>query len=668
MKIGTSVLGNYKLGTEKEFLITNGLGSFSNASINGNHGRQYHGLFISSLIPPLDRYMLLHKVEEELNGVSFATSKELMADKTFISHGYKYLKSFSYEDFPKWTYSNGGTFLEKEQFMVFEREILGLRYKVKTDLETPNLLKTNFFLNYRDIHRMLKLHEHKNYLFNIENGFLKITIEDINKSFYIKTNGEIKLNIDTKEKEYNFQGDLIKSFEKENLAYDIELGERGDKNLDSSINSFYIEKSLKNSEELWILVINEEIEKNTYDFYDIYETELKRQADLKNRVSEKNSFLQDLAQAADTFIVKRESTGEKTILAGYPWFGDWGRDTMIALPGLTLASGRFEDARSILKTFSKYVDKGMLPNKFPDYHGEELMYNTIDASLWYFYAIHKYAEYTNDYSFIEKEVLSSMEEILKYHVEGTRYGIIVDPKDGLLMGGDEKTQLTWMDVKYKGVAITPRYGKTVEINALWYNALKTYENICKHINKEYPPLYKSLYEKLEKNYLNTFWNSKDKALYDYIADGVQNSDIRPNQVFAISLPYSLVPFENAKNILDKVTSELYTGRGLRSLSPKNEKYIGLYYGSLCNRDSCYHQGTVWSWPLGHFLDAHFKIYKNKDSIKYMIDGIMEHFYNDGAIKNISEIFDGNEPNDARGCFAQAWSVGEILRVYKEILD
>jgi len=296
------------------------------------------------------------------------------------------------------------------------------------------------------------------------------------------------------------------------------------------------------------------------------------------------------------------------------------------------------------------------------------MYNTIDASLWYFYAVHKYLEYTKDYSFIEKNILSSLEEILKFHIEGTRYGIIVDEKDGLLQGGDKKTQLTWMDVKYKGVAITPRYGKTVEINALWYNALKIYEDICKNIDKKYPLPYKNLYEKLEKNYLKTFWNEKEEALYDYVADGIKNSDIRPNQIFVLSLPYSLITEDKAKSIMNKIIAELYTPRGLRSLSAKNDKYAGLYYGSLCDRDSCYHQGTVWSWPLGHFLEAHYKIYKNKDSIEFLIEGIKDHFYNDGAIKNISEIFDGREPHEARGCFAQAWSVGEILRVYKEILD
>lgn len=668
MKIGTSLLGNYRLGTEKEYLITNGLGSFSNASINGNHARQYHGLFISSDIPPLDRYMLVHKVEEVLNDVDFSVSKEIKGNKTFIKEGHKYLNSFEYNNFLKWTYYNSGVFLEKEQFMVFEREILGLKYTTKTLNSETNLLKTNFFLNYRDIHKMIKLHEHQTYVFNMEKDLLKITIKELNKSFYIKTNGIIKINEETKIKEYNFQGDLIKNFERDSLAYDIELGERGDNHLDSSINSFFIEKNLNNNEDLWILVINEDIKDKTYDFYEIYAKEEKRIEKLKNKVSKKNEFLRDLSQGADSFIVKRQSTGEKTILAGYPWFGDWGRDTMIALPGLTLATGRFEDARSILKTFSKYVDKGMLPNKFPDYDGEELMYNTIDASLWYFYAIHKYLEYTGDYAFVEKELVPSMEEILKFHVEGTRYGIIVDQKDGLLQGGDSKTQLTWMDVKYKGVAITPRYGKTVEINALWYNALKIYENLCEKTDKNFPETYTDLYKKLESNYVKTFWNEKTEVLYDYVADGIKNEDIRPNQIFVLSLPYSLLSKDMSKKVLDIVMKTLYTPKGLRSLSKDNEKYIGLYFGSLCSRDSCYHQGTVWSWPLGHFLEAHYKINSDKVFISQLMEGIKDHFYNEGAIKNISEIFDGNEPHEARGCFAQAWSVGEVLRICKEILN
>lgn len=668
MNIGTSILGQYELGTDREYLITNGLGSFSSASINGNHARQYHGLFISSLIPPLDRFMLLHKAEEVLNNKDLSVSKEIKGNKTYIKDGYTALNNFSYENFPKWTYHHEGVYLEKEQFMVFEREILGLKYKVDTLLEEKNHLKVNFFLNYRDIHRMLKLNEHYNYSFEIKDNLLKITIEELKRSFYIKTNGKIVINKDTSEKEYDFEGNLIKTFTKEALAYDIELGERGDNKLDSSVNSFYVEKDLINKEDLWILVINEEFEIDNYNFYDLYEKEIKRIEDMKNLASKTDTFIRDLAQAGDTFIVKRKSTKEKTILAGYPWFGDWGRDTMIALPGLTLASGRYEDAKSILKTFSKYVDKGMLPNKFPDYDGEELMYNTIDASLWYFYAIHKYLEYTKDFSFVKDELLASMEEILKFHVEGTRYGISLDNNDGLLQGGDKKTQLTWMDVKYKGVAITPRYGKTVEINALWYNALKIYESVCINIDKVYPAEYKEIYTKIEKNYLKTFWNQEGKYLYDYIADGIKNNDVRPNQVFALSLPYSLVPNKEAKEILSIVMKELYTPRGMRSLSKNNEKYVGIYYGSLCSRDSCYHQGTVWSWPLGHFLEAHYKVYKDKAFTAKLMEGIKEHFYNDGAIKNISEIFDGNEPNNPRGCYAQAWSVGEVLRISKEILS
>lgn len=236
------------------------------------------------------------------------------------------------------------------------------------------------------------------------------------------------------------------------------------------------------------------------------------------------------------------------------------------------------------------------------------------------------------------------------------------------MGGDEKTQLTWMDVKYKGVAITPRYGKTVEINALWYNALKIYEDICYKINKTYPAEYTEIYRNIEKSYLSTFWNTEKECLYDFISDKETNSDIRPNQIFVISLPYELLPREKAKKVMENSLINLYTPRGLRSLSKDNKKYVGLYYGSLCSRDSCYHQGTVWSWPLGHFIDAHYKVYNNKEEIINLLDGIKDHFYNDGAIKNISEIFDGDAPHKPRGCYAQAWSVGEILRIYKEIIN
>lgn len=668
MKIGTNILGNYKLGTEREYLITNGLGSFSSASINGNHARQYHGLFISSNIPPLDRFVLVHKVEEELNGFNLGTNKEIKADKVFINPAYKNLYSFNFDDFLTWTYSKNGVFLKKEQFMLYEREILGLKYGISSLKNQGHNLKTNFFMNYRDIHTMLKLHEQHTYTLKVEDNILKIKINELNKEFYVMTNGTFHINEDLDAKEYDFEGNLNKPFVKENLAYDIELDERGSQSLDSSINNFYIEKELKNNDDLWILIVNEDIQGKEYDFYKFYEEEQKRMKDIKNKVSKNNTFLRDLAQAADNFIVHRESTKEKTILAGYPWFGDWGRDTMIALPGLTLASGRYEDAKSILKTFSHYVNQGMLPNKFPDYAGEELMYNTIDASLWYFYAVHKYLEYTKDYDFVKNEILDSLEEILDFHIKGTRYGIIVDKNDGLLKGGDEKTQLTWMDVKFQGVAITPRFGKTVEINALWYNALKIHEDICKNINKEYPSLHRELYEKIEKNYTSTFWNEREEFLYDYVNEDIKNNDIRPNAVFVLSLPYELLSKEKSKKVLEKVFEELWTPRGLRSLSREDENYIGFYYGYLFYRDSCYHQGTVWSWLLGHFLDAHYKLYQDKEFVANLMEGVKEHFYNDGAIKSISEIFDGDEPHSPRGCYAQAWSVGEMLRIAKEILD
>lgn len=666
--IGRSILGDYKLGTEREFLLTNGLGSYSNGSINGNHARQYHGLFLTSNIPPLDRYMLVHKVEEELSGAHLGVYKKIKGNKVEVQEGYKYLVDFSKDPFAKWNYYHKGAFLEKEQFMVHGREILGLKYRLKSSAKEEKNLKLNFFMNYRDIHQMLKLEEHHTYSATFENGFVKINIEEINKTFYMLTNGNVSINEELNSKEYDFEGNLLKEYKRENLAYDIELGERGGESLDSSINLITIDKDLREKDELWVLIINEEIEDKIYNIDELYQMELNRVNQLKDKVSKDNKYLRDLTMAADDFIVKRDSTDEYTVLAGYPWFGDWGRDTMIALPGLTLVTGRYKEAESILKTFSKYESEGMLPNKFPDYDGEELMYNTIDASLWYFYAIEKYLEYTENYDFVKKELLSTMTNIIECHMKGTRYNIKVDKKDGFLYGGSKKTQLTWMDVKYNGWAVTPRYGKAVEINALWYNALKVYKKIMENLGNSFSTEYQEIIDKIKENFEAEFWNEKDSLLYDTINEEGKNSDNRCNQVFVYSLVPELISAEKAEKNMKKIRETLYTLKGLRSIDEEDNKYIGKYFGSLYNRDRCYHQGTVWGWPIGHYIEACYNIFGDKQNLSEELKGLKDHFYSEGCINQISEIFDGIEPNEPRGCYAQAWSVSEVLRVVKEIIE
>ena len=648
MRFGRDILGDYRAGTNREYLITNGMGSFSKGSINGNSARRYSGLLVSSFMPPQDRYLIFQKIEEEFDGVNLSCSKQNYG-KESIKDGYKYLESFEQNPFPKFRYSVNGNILEKEIFMAYEKELVIVEYKLIASSKESVELKLNLQFNYRDTHKMSDLKIDKYKITDLDNG-KKIVPKNELKPSYIYSNA-----LDSFEEE---------QFEIKNIVYDIEV-ERGDNSLDNSYNIGNVSKNLKEGESIYILVSMAELKNHNVE--ELRNEELERLNSLKDRLNTKDEFLKDLAIAGDTFIVHRKGTNGKTILAGYPWFADWGRDTMIALPGLTLAANRFDDAQSILKTFSLYCSEGMLPNKFPDFEGEKLYYNTIDASLWYFYAVERYIYYTGDYDFIKKEIFKSMQDIIDYHINGTRFNIKLDKSDGLISGGDRNTQLTWMDVGFKGWAVTPRFGKAVEINALWYNALKVMKLLYKEFEMDFSS-YNPYIKLFEENFENKFWNEKDNCLYDYIADGVPNSDIRPNQIFAISLPYSSLSEEVKKSVVDSVTQKLYTSNGLRSLSVDNENYIGIYQGDLFERDSSYHQGTVWGWPIGHYLSAHYKVYQDKNKIELFMAGLKNHFYNDACIKNVSEIFDGDAPFKPRGCNAQAWSVSELIRVIREDLE
>ena len=380
--------------------------------------------------------------------------------------------------------------------------------------------------------------------------------------------------------------------------------------------------------------------------------------------------MRQLLYSADQFIVQRETVVEKeghSILAGYHWFSDWGRDTMISLPGLTLTTGRTQIARSILLTFSQYVDKGMLPNRFPDI-GEKPEYNNVDATLWYFDAIHKYYKATGDYDLI-KELFPVLHEIIEWHFHGTRYHIQVDPADGLLFAGEPGVQLTWMDAKVDNWVVTPRIGKPVEVNALWYHALCLMAVFADQIGKS-SAIYMEAAQKARTNFIR-FWNEAAGYCFD-VLDGPNGNDpaLRPNQLFTISLPEGnqrepelLEPLKQ-KAILKACELHLLTPFGLRSLAPGDPAYIGHYSGSSRERDTAYHQGTVWGWLIGPFASAHLKVFKDKETARSFLMPLLDNLSTHG-VGSISEIFDGDPPFKPRGCIAQAWSVGALLWAWQE---
>ena len=378
-----------------------------------------------------------------------------------------------------------------------------------------------------------------------------------------------------------------------------------------------------------------------------------------------DAFAQDLANAADQYIVSRGD--QKTVIAGYHWFSDWGRDTMIALPGLTLPTGKPEVARSILRTFAQHVDQGMLPNRFPD-AGETPEYNTVDATLWFFEAARAYLAYTGDLEFVRNELYPVFADIIAWHVRGTRYGIKVD-SSGLLSSGEPGVQLTWMDAKVGDWVVTPRRGKPVEIQALWYNALCIMEDLArKFADEPGQKRYRNMATVASWTFNRLFWNENAGCLYDVTNGAPPDPSIRPNQIFAVSLTYSMLSSERGQSVVQKVQEHLLTPHGLRSLAPTDPQYLGRYTGSPVERDGAYHQGTVWPWLIGPFITAYIKVNGGSETARGQatewLEPLREHL-TDGGLGHISEIFDGDAPQLPRGCIAQAWSVAEILRAYVE---
>ena len=397
----------------------------------------------------------------------------------------------------------------------------------------------------------------------------------------------------------------------------------------------------------------------------LIENERARLRTLVSRPACSDAFTAALTIAADNFIVYRKSTDAKTIIAGYPWFTDWGRDAMISLCGLTLVTGRFNDAEQILYTFSRYVKEGLIPNMFPD-EGQAPAYNSVDAALWYFEAINKYLRYTGNRQFVKDNLYESMRQIIHSFMKGTIFNIGMD-SDCLITAGDQATQLTWMDAKAGSRVFTPRHGKAVEINALWYNALEIMSGLA-GITGDSGHIYSDTAAKAKAAFTGCFWNEKDKCLFDVVTKEYRDDSIRPNQVISVSLSYPVLEGEKARAVVRKVWKELYASYGLRTLSRNSGEYRGVYAGDQYMRDGAYHQGTVWAWPLGHFITAFKRVYGAGGKYGKIMEAFIAPFRDhikDACIGSISEIFDGDEPFMPRGCFAQAWSVGEILRAYVE---
>jgi len=641
-----TVLNNYDEAVQDEWLETNGLGGWAGSSIIGCNTRRYHGLLVAATVPPTERMNLVNKLDETiiLSNQRFDLSTNDYGD-VISPQGYQYLSSFKKDLFPEWIYEVNGIKLTKTIAMVHGENTTLIIYKVEKANE-PFILELLPLISARGYHSLQ--HAYNNIFWDVqfENGIFK------NQPFYGAPNIYLSVPGATYKHDPHWFYRFNYAVEKyRGLDFEEDLFNHG---------MFTLE--LKEGDSLGIIISTEDPQNRNVHI--LLEQENLRRKDLIKGY-EKNETLQQLILAADQFIVKRDED-LKTVIAGYHWFTDWSRDTMISLPGLCLSTARYEDAKKIIAAFAKNVSMGMLPNRFTD-NNEPPEYNNVDGTLWYFVAIYKYLEHTNDTEFILKEILPVLKNIIDWHFKGTRYNIHVD-EDGLLYAGEKGVQLTWMDAKIGDWVVTPRMGKPVEIQALWYNTLNIFSKLLEMNGQEEDARIVCIdANKAKKSFLQKFWFEEGHYLYDVI-DEKENPDatLRPNQLFAISLPFALIEGEQAEAVLKIMEEQLYTPVGLKSLPKSDVHYVPVYGGDTYHRDSSYHEGTVWSWLLGPYIDALMKSESEnkKAKAKKVIEDFKYHL-NEGCIGSVSEIFDADEPHHPRGCVAQAWGVAEILRVIKD---
>ena len=644
-------------GVQKEWVLTNGIGGYAGSSVTGAHARKHHGYLIASLHPPVERFVILSKINECLirsSGKIDFTVEQYLADdgSTAYRKGIEYLNSFTYDGLVHFTTKAPEFTMTKTLAFEHGKNTIAISYDIWNDGESATLVLTPLF-NYRVHHDASTIDTLK----------FDTTYEQPEIRLVPQQNKDVTIRLFTDD------GTVVPCEEKYTTGMQLqkELDVESDA-LDDNYTPYQIEFPLDAGcrKKISIVCTIEDVYEK--DAFATAAAEMARFDALEKKAGYHDELAETLTIAADHFLAYRQSTGLMTVLAGLPWFTDWGRDTMIALTGLTLSTGRYQDARDILTTFARYVHHGMVPNMFPD-EGTAPLYNTADASMWYFYAVGKYLDYTGtpeDYAFVQETIYPKLKEIIAAYEHGTDFSIYME-EDGLIHAGSGLDQVTWMDVRVGDWVATPRHGKPVEINALWYHALCLMEEWATRFGED-GSHYVALAAHAKESFTKEFWNEKDGCLYD-VVDGLEgDATLRPNQIYAVSLPHRMLDADKEKKIVDKVYEKLYAKTGLRSLSPDDKEYHPTYEGCLDKRDHAYHQGTSWGFLLGGFLTAYVHVYGTSKEVitqvDAMLDATREQFYH-GCIGSIAEIFDGDEPHTSRGCYAQAWSVGEILRAYTE---
>lgn len=646
MEFGKADWRNFERGLEKEWLVTNGLGGFASGTIIGANARRYHGLLVAALRPPTRRVLLWAKMEERL--VAAGETYNLAANQTragVTDAGFWHLQRVVVDPLPTFTYSFSDITLEKTVFMVHGRNTTVVRYRVKNGARAATLWLTPL-VNCRDFHGNTYRGQVDFEATPLANGVKVRGLPDVPALVLACTAGEFYLRPDW------YYG----------MFYALE-DERGLNPVEDHFMPGSFAVDLAPGEEKVFGVTGSTGEERV-DPEAALVRERERVAALIDRAGYDDRLARRLVASADAFIVRRESTGAATIIAGYPWFTDWGRDAMIALPGLTLVTRRFAEAREILYTFARYARRGLIPNTFPDGGGEP-WYNTVDAPLWYFQAVHKYLAYTEDHDFVSEEIFPVLQDIIAAYVDGTDFNIRMD-QDGLITAGGPGVQLTWMDAKVGDWVVTPRHGKPVEVQALWYNALSLFDRLAARYGRPNP--FRGLAPRVRDGFVQKFWYNEGGYLYDVLGEEGPDAALRPNQILVLSLAHPILRPEEGRRVLHAVWRELYATYGLRSLAPGDPAYRGVYRGDVVARDGAYHQGTTWGWLIGPFITAFRRVHGHSEASRRQAAAFVAPFkahLRDHGIGFIAEIFDGNEPIIPRGCPAQAWSTAELLRAYVE---
>lgn len=690
IEFGRDICGEADEALRREWLVTNGRGSYACGTIAGANTRVYHGVLVAALQPPAARTLLVAKIEAvaQLRGVTYKLDANEWADGVIDPPAYRWIESFELDGtIPTWTYAPAEAQLIKRVWMVHGHDTTFVTYTHARGAD-PIELDLKVLGTYRDHHAETQ-GDWMPLVTRTPTG-LRIEMFDQTRPYFVKI-------------ERGSYTPIERWYHK--FKHRVET-ERGLDDVEDLYAAGQFHVTLLPGETIALAATLEE--EASLDWRAALEAEHNRQRALieQSGFQDEPDWLQQLVLAADQFIVDRlfeappaprgarsamkpssspakESaapaldatapdtlamtpTRGKTVIAGYHWFGDWGRDTMIALPGLCLTTKRYDVAKTILRTFAAFVDQGMLPNRFPD-QGERPEYNTVDATLWYFHAIDQVVAATHDWSLIT-ELFPVLRDIVAWHVTGTRYQIHVDD-DGLLYAGEPGVQLTWMDAKVDDWVVTPRIGKPVEINALWIHALRILAYYAQELG--YPGEAQAYIDRANRavqSFTQRFWYGQGGYLYDVI-DGPAGNDsaLRPNQLFALSLKPTLLPHEAAVSVLNVCAKELVTSYGLRSLAPSHPEYQGKFTGDRYARDGAYHQGTVWSWLIGPFVEAHYTVFKDRAAaLSYLRP--FKHHLRDAGLGTISEVFEGDAPHLPRGCASQAWSVAEVLRVWQLLME